>query len=76
MPHYDETTPKPLPESSERWRPKRHGQAKLTWSDVETIRRAKGPSGLGLRLAKAYGVSSSHISEIRSGKKWRPHPWE
>lgn len=40
---------------------------KLSVDDVATI-RASGETNMA--LAQKYGVSNSHISEIRSGKKW------
>lgn len=51
----------------------RHPNAKLTYQDVEAIRKAKGPYGFVTRLARGYGVSQSSISQIRSSKYWSRH---
>jgi len=46
----------------------RHGNAKLTWVDVESIRSdPRGPKA----LAAAHKVSRKTISNIRSWKSWR-----
>ena|ERR1700758_5002651 len=63
----------------------RHGMAKLTWEQVDEIRR-RLPAGLrpGTRpkhlrhlptqqdLADEYGVSQTAIYEIITGRTWRP----
>lgn len=46
----------------------RNGHAKLTEQDVLAIRAS---SDLHADLAKRYGVSQGHVSEIRSHKTWR-----
>jgi len=47
-----------------------HHKAKLTIEDVLAIRSSSD----GCRkLAAKYGVSSTHITRIRSGKCWPPH---
>lgn len=53
------------------WRSDNCNLTKLSWRQVNTIRRAKGPLGLGDKLARRYGVSPGTISMIRSGKTWR-----
>lgn len=44
-----------------------HPLARLTKSDVLAIRASKKS---GVALAREYGVSAPHISDILSGKKW------
>ena len=46
----------------------RNCRAKLTEDDIVAIRAARGAPQP--ELAKAYGVSQSHISDIQTGKKW------
>ena len=48
----------------------------LTSKDVDDIKKelATGPKGIGRRLAKKYGVSTSTISAINVGKRWAPPP--
>lgn len=43
-------------------------QAKLTEADILAIRAARGAPQP--ELARAYGVSQSHISDIQTGRKW------
>lgn len=47
-----------------------HPRAKLSRTDVETI-RARYEPGKGGALARAYGVSDSVISRVVNGKAWR-----
>lgn len=44
-----------------------HGSAKLTESQAFQIRMSRG---LGIDLARKYGVSDTLISAIRNGKRW------
>ena len=44
----------------------RHGMAKLSDSDIERIRLA---SGTQQQIADQFGISQSHVSEIRNHKK-------
>ncbi len=46
----------------------RNRQAKLTEADIVAIRAARGAPQP--ELARTYGVSQSHISDIQTGKKW------
>lgn len=46
----------------------KHGRARLKESEVIAIRNADGTAR---NLAKAYGVSPSLISLIRSGRRWK-----
>ena len=46
----------------------RHGAAKLTADDVRAIRAATGVTHR--ELAQRYGVSKSHVSDIRRGRYW------
>ena len=46
----------------------RNCRAKLTEADILAIRAARGAPQT--ELARAYGVSQSHISDIQTGKKW------
>lgn len=48
----------------------RHGAAKLTVSDVVTIRALKGCVSQD-KLARKFGVAQSHISRIINGHEWR-----
>ena len=41
---------------------------KLTWAQVDAIRRSAEPS---LVLAERYGVCNSQIYKIRTGKQWK-----
>jgi predicted XRE-type DNA-binding protein len=43
-------------------------RAKLSEADILAIRASEGLSQP--KLAKAYGISQSHVSDIRAGKKW------
>lgn len=46
----------------------RHGMARLTWNDVEKIRKSNEPQS---RLASRYGISQGHVSIIKSRKCWK-----
>jgi hypothetical protein len=48
----------------------RNGRAKLTRKQVNAIRRAVGPRGLGKQLASHYSISKGHVSELRAGQYW------
>ena len=49
----------------------RHGSAKLTWSDVRSMRRLLD-SGLTLKeVAEHYGVSFQQVSRIKRGHNWQ-----
>ena len=52
-------------------RGERHGHAKLTEADVQTIRFSERFNGSGRALAAFYGISPATISIIRSGKTWK-----
>lgn len=54
-----------------RHRSERNTHAKLSWSDVETI-RATYRRGLGGILARAYGVENSTILGIVNRRTWLP----
>jgi len=44
-----------------------HGNTRLTESEVRAIRRATGShASVGL----AFGVSQTHVSDIKAGRKW------
>lgn len=45
----------------------RHGQRKLTEATVQEIRASTGKCR---DVAKQYGISATHVSEIRTGKSW------
>jgi DNA invertase Pin-like site-specific DNA recombinase len=51
-------------------RGEKHGHAKLTAEQVQTIRALHGTMPQHA-IAKHFGVDRSTISEIQSGKKWR-----
>jgi hypothetical protein len=52
-----------------------HWNAKLSESQISDIRRRYKPFGIGgesaYRLAKEFGVTKSHISNIVKGKVWK-----
>ena len=43
-------------------------QAKLTWVEVQQIRRS---SGTQAEVAERFAISQSHVSNIRAGRVWR-----
>ena len=45
-----------------------HHSAVLSDSDVDAIRTAAGPRGIGVILASRYGVSATTVSAIRTGQ--------
>ena len=49
----------------------RNGAAKLHPLAVAAIKRAKGPYGLGAKLANRFGVSRQQISKIRREQRWK-----
>lgn len=49
----------------------RHHFAKLTASQVETIRRRLAEGALGVELAREYRVHERTVSQIRNGRSWR-----
>ena len=49
----------------------RNPKAKLTDDDVREIRRRRAAGELGTTLAKEFGVTSTQIYTITSGKQWR-----
>ncbi len=49
-------------------RGERHGLAVLTESDVAAIRSSVGESSNA--LASRFGISSRHVRDIRSGRRW------
>lgn len=52
----------------------RHHNSKLTWGDVDEIRRLV-PVGHSLRdLASRFGVTPEHVSKIARGLVWRRRP--
>jgi len=51
-------------------RGEKHGMAKLTASDVRTIRERHASGVSGYRLAKDYGVAKGTIYSIVKGKSW------
>lgn len=54
---------------------RRGKHVKLNPVDVEMIRNA--PSSVSTKkLARAFGVSESHVSKVRRGLKWQPDPPE
>jgi predicted XRE-type DNA-binding protein len=44
------------------------GNSKLTSESVKAIKESKLPQR---EIAAAFGISQGHVSEIKSGKKWR-----
>ncbi len=52
-------------------RGERNGIARLTDADVQEIRTIAKIRGSGRKLADEYGVSTSTISTIRSGERWK-----
>lgn len=48
-----------------------HHSAKLTTAQVKEIRAALAAGRSGVALASTYGVSTSTISLIKRGKKWK-----
>jgi hypothetical protein len=48
-----------------------HPKAKLTNDNVETIRRMICDGETNAAIARAFGVSATSISLIRSGKNWK-----
>jgi hypothetical protein len=52
-------------------RGERNGQARLTAKTVQEIRRAKGRQS---EIALRFGISQSHVSNIRNGRAWPPAP--
>lgn len=51
-------------------RGEKHGHSKLKETDIEYIRSYDRSKGSGVYLASIYGVSTSTICMIRSGKTW------
>lgn len=48
--------------------------AKLTWPQVEEIRRRSVWGETRAQLAREFGVTKSMISKIRSGDNWKYPP--
>lgn len=44
-----------------------HGNAKLSRTDVLSIRKAKGPQGT---IAEKYGIVQQTVSDIKRGRRW------
>ena len=51
-------------------RGEKHGSSKLKKSDIRVIRNALENGETQASLARLFGISSGHISEIKSRKKW------
>lgn len=51
-------------------RGEKHGQSQLTEADISEIRRMLKSGMRQIDLAIEYGVSRSHISDIKFGKRW------
>lgn len=50
-----------------------HGDARLTWTIVDEIRRRHVEEGLSTRqLGRLYGVTGQHVQKICAFKKWKP----
>lgn len=47
----------------------KHPRAKLTQEEVNAIRGSAGPRG---EIAARYGISKSTVTDIRTGRRWRP----
>ena len=54
-----------------RWQGEAHPMAKLTAESVREIKSRPYYRGLGVALAKEFGVSAYTISNIRRGKTWK-----
>lgn len=50
------------------------GKTKLSWEQVDEIRKSSGESDS--RLAKKYGVSRATVSLVRRGITWKEHSRE
>ena len=50
----------------------KHSRRKLTDRDVEQIRKRLEKGEKGAALAREYGVTRTHISDIKNGKCWLP----
>ena len=48
-----------------------HPQHRLTWNDVDEIRRLRGAGWSQPALVERFGVTQTHISRIVLGKSWR-----
>lgn len=48
----------------------RHGCARLSAADAETIRLSPRGYGTGRAIARRFGISESQVSAIRNGKSW------
>jgi len=50
-----------------------HGDARLTWTIVDEIRRRHVEDGLSTRqLGRLYGITGQHVQKICAFKKWKP----
>ena len=54
----------------------KHGASKLTFKDVEEIRRMFLQGMKDSEIATIKGVSRVHINRIRHGKRWNEETWE
>ncbi len=51
-------------------------KAKLTEADVHYIRRQRKTYGVGMNLARRYGVSETTIADIMAGDSWQHLAWQ
>ncbi len=49
----------------------KHGMAKLSAHDVEAIKQGRAGGVSVTELAAQFGVSTTHIRRIVTGKSWR-----
>jgi hypothetical protein len=47
-----------------------NGNARLNWDDIHAIRASRAAGSTQAAIAREYGVTESHISQILVGKKW------
>lgn len=50
----------------------RHGQARLTWTDIDAIRSASANGISGHVLSKRYEMDRRQIRDILLERAWRP----
>lgn len=60
----------------ERYRGEQNGNAKISWADVNQIRREYADGTSAIKLATRYGLSRGQIYNIVSGKCWRDYTGE
>lgn len=49
----------------------RNGQSRLTEGDIEEIRALKAAGWKQMDIAKKFGISDPHVSDIVRGRRWR-----